>query len=150
MLRHNRPPIRRAWAAWMALPALLVSCGTSSPASPEAIRGKWAAVEGFSEGESHEFAPRGRLEIEFDTDGLYSGTAPCNRIMGMYTFDGKTLETENNAISAVLCGEAIMALEELTLRTLRAAPVQVTFTNHDGVETMEWRADGTRMTLVRP
>ena len=141
--------------ALLACAVLLASCDTGTAATPDAIHGKWVATDAFVDGEHHEFASavagaRLRLRIEFSADGLYSGSAPCNRIMGTYTFDGRTLETDNNAISAVLCSDAVMELEDLALAPLRAAPIQVTFADREGQATMEWQAGSTRMTLVRP
>jgi len=138
-------------AAWLLFGLLLASCGTGTVVPAKAIHGKWVLMEVIVDGERHEFSTRGRPWIDFGTDGLYSGEAPCNRIMGAYSFDGRTLETWTNAISAVRClGDGIMEREALALATLRAAPIQVTFDVSEGQEMMEWRAGGTQSTYVRP
>jgi heat shock protein HslJ len=81
------------------------------------LRGTWTITELLPEGGRPEVA-----EITFD-DGRLNFYAGCNRAMGSYTFDGRTLTAGPVAMTMMYCPD--MSTEEHVARVL-ADPLTIT------------------------
>ena len=88
--------------------------------------------------------------FEFDPDGSFEGSGPCNDISGSYDFDGTTLAAIDAVQSATACTaegipmEEFMSLENLVFQAL--AGVEVHFSSDIR---MQWQGDNAIVTFRR-
>jgi heat shock protein HslJ len=141
----------------LVLPILLAGCAAQRAQLGQALSGKPPEIAGSLEGDwvvadlNGGGAPAGSFTLNFDggddNTSRVSGKSGCNRFMGKWQQNGRSLTLGPLGGTMMACEGDVMALEQRFLAVLDAAR-SVSFT--DKGEAVLAAPDGRRLTLKRP
>lgn len=84
------------------------------------VAGYWLLEEGSTQGEPLASVRGYRITLRLDSDGILGGTGGCNSYGGVYDLIGGVFEMGAElTMTAIGCGEEVMAAEDRFLRGLR-------------------------------
>ena len=86
--------------------------------------------------------------IRFGADGRISGQAGCNRMLGSWKQDGKTIDLGQIATTMRLCGPAFMEVEKKFLSLLGAAKYITAAADGEGI--VLWNDKGEKLVELLP
>ena len=86
--------------------------------------------------------------LRFGADGRISGQAGCNRMLGSWKQDGKTIDLGQIATTMRLCGPAFMEVEKKFLSLLGAAKYITAAADGEGI--VLWNDKGEKLVELLP